>query len=118
MFDKYLAAAWEISRSRQSAFDPSYGRKVRAVLEGLSFVDVAHERTEIIVRGGEPWAISVQMTFRAARGMLTGPLSEQERKAREVREHFDRLMEDTSFYFISNTLFAAWGRKPENWSMR
>ena len=89
--------------------DPYFGRGVRGLVEGLGFVEVGHEGVTWINRGGEIGARFLQMGFALGRRtwIATGVLTEEDYGALE------QSYKDPSFTFVDQTLFGAWGRRPQ-----
>lgn len=90
--------------------DSYFGRRVRAIVERFGLVDVGHEGSVPVIRGGEPGARFFQLSSEVvgpklvAAGALTGD---------QLTEH-QAAYDDPTFTFVGMTNFAAWGRKAAN----
>lgn len=92
--------------------DPGLASRVRPLVEGLGFQEVGNEALVHSVRGREPWARALHMTFRAGFDKVRDVTSPELTKLRPMFEEVAKLLEDPSFCFLGDPLFAAWGRKP------
>jgi SAM-dependent methyltransferase len=104
-FDSAFAAV--IDAARATGFDPTYGRRLGAVLRGAGLESVTLEGAVFEWNGEHPLAQLYSMTFQRLRPMALerGVLSERE------LERLLLLMASPSFAATSNTLFLARGRK-------
>jgi SAM-dependent methyltransferase len=111
VFERTTRAFWE-ALSTAGNLDCYFGRRIPAILDGLSFVNTGTAGQVLIGRGGDHplgkfWSLTFQLPgFEALveRGITT-------------REEFDRtrsLFEDASFRFVATIQFGAWGRRPSN----
>ncbi len=94
--------------------DPGLASRVRPLIEGLGFQEVGNEGLVHMVRGREPWAKALHMTFRAGFDKLSDMTSLEIVRLRPMFEEVAKLLEDPSFCFLGDPLFAAWGRKPKH----
>jgi ubiquinone/menaquinone biosynthesis C-methylase UbiE len=112
IYNKYVQFIRELAKKR-GIMDPWFGRRVRQLIDRLHFEEVRYDGFTPIVRGGDPSANELLMTLKAGRGLVAGTLFPEEMKIRELRgDQFEHLLQDPSFYFVNNTLFSAWGKKP------
>jgi SAM-dependent methyltransferase len=107
-FNKKIRVAFDALQTG-GIMDPYFGCGIRGLVEGLGFVEVGHEGTTWINRGGEIGARFLQMGFALGRRswIATGVLTEEDYGALE------RSYRDPSFTFVDQTLFGAWGRRPQ-----
>ena len=103
----YRGGEWWVSRG----YDPTFGRKLPVLFERCGLVNIRHEATAEVVRGGSTWARWWQATLEAIRaweqadGVLT--------KARE--EEYKALTApwtDPSFWFLNALLHGCCGQRP------
>jgi len=92
-------------------FDFQFGRRVRSLLDGLAFAEVHGEGNYPLSRGGEPWARALSDAIRLVVDALINSRLVEEVEARKVRDEYQRLLDDPSFYFVCAPLCSAWGRK-------
>jgi hypothetical protein len=91
----------------RGSFDIAFGRRLPSLVERLGVKDLDYDAATVIARGGDPMARFAQMTNEllqddfVARGVLTKADFE------ELVAAFD----DPSFWFLSYSNFAAWGRR-------
>jgi SAM-dependent methyltransferase len=86
--------------------DPTFARRLPALVEGLGFREVGYDGATLIGRGGDPSARNCQMTFQLLRGPIVASGVLADRDFDELHDTLD----DPTFYFIHHTLFGAWGR--------
>lgn len=84
--------------------DMWFGRRVRGLLDGLSFEQTIGEGVTQIVRGAEAGARLIEMT--SATLLAAGLIME------DLHTQTARLMNDPGLAFIDKALFGAWGRRP------
>jgi ubiquinone/menaquinone biosynthesis C-methylase UbiE len=95
---------------KKGFFNPYFGRRVRGLVEQLGFTDVDHEGWTRVNRGGEPHTRFSAMSLQtAAKPMISAGLLSQEQ-----HDRVQSMYNDPTFYPLSSTLFAAWGRRPVN----
>jgi SAM-dependent methyltransferase len=84
-------------------FDPYFGRRVRDLLEDAGLTEVGNEGRNHLARGGEAEArmLCLALQVFVERGILSPA---------ECAEH-QRALLDPSFSFITQTRFAAWGKR-------
>lgn len=112
-FYKFRQDCQELTRTR-GILDPEFGRRLRPLLDGLQFEAVGSEGVNWIVRGGEPLARFTQMAYQTGLHLVS-EYTPAEVRIRESLNDIERLLGDPSFYYVSGTLFSAWGRKPAGW---
>jgi SAM-dependent methyltransferase len=105
-FDRNSRALWTELKAA-GTMDLDFGRRLPALFEGLGVRDLGHEGVIFAVRGGDPMARFVQMTYELVRDRLVaaGVLTEAD------FDELARAHEDRSFWFMGLTLFGAWGRR-------
>ena len=115
MTDSRLDALVAMLRSMNSFYEekgvyhPYFGRNEPRFLEQLGFVDIGHQGWVQAFHGGEPLAEYNCMAFQYLKyRLLSAGLSTQQ----EV-DDVERYLSDPSITFIDQTVFGAWGRKPE-----
>jgi hypothetical protein len=86
--------------------DPYFGRRVRFLVEQLHFQKVGFDGFTPITHGGEPLAKELSLSAKTIT-LLPPDLFPQNEQYSSIE-----LVQDPSFYFVGNTLFGAWGRKP------
>jgi SAM-dependent methyltransferase len=88
--------------------DPTFGRRLPALVEGRGVRQLGHDGVTLIGRGGGPLARFARMTDKLLRGRLVaaGVLTESD------FDELERAYDDPSFWFVGCTLFGAWGRRP------
>jgi SAM-dependent methyltransferase len=88
--------------------DGFFGRRVRALIERLGFVDVDQDGWTRISRGGDDIARERAAAWQTAMNlrMSAGDIT-QEEAMRVIR-----LFSDPTFSYLEYTIFSAWGRKP------
>jgi SAM-dependent methyltransferase len=90
---------------RWGGIDVHLGRRCRALLERLGFVDVGEERTSWSCRGGDAAARFHRMSVRLL-VEHTGLISAADHEALQC------LYDDPSFSFAPMPMVGAWGRRP------
>jgi SAM-dependent methyltransferase len=106
-FDRTSRVLWATLKA-DGTMDMDFGRRLPALFEGLGVRDLGHEGVTLAARGHDPMARFMQMTSELLRerfvaaGVLTGADFDE----------LDRALDDRSFWFVSFTLFGAWGRRP------
>jgi len=109
LFTTTLRALFDFLRKR-GTLDPYFGRRVRALVEQLGFVDVCQEGWTRMYRGGEPMArLSAATLQAAAKPMIAAGLLTQEQ-----HDSVQCLYLDPAFNYLGLTAFAAWGKRPSN----
>jgi ubiquinone/menaquinone biosynthesis C-methylase UbiE len=111
VFTNYGRETMKLFSEKTHMLDPILARRLRSMFEKLPLQDVTIEGNSFIVRGGEPWARNIKMTYQAGWNQVKNILSAEAIKLRESWIEVNKALEDPSFYFVSGTLFAAWGRK-------
>jgi ubiquinone/menaquinone biosynthesis C-methylase UbiE len=111
VFTNYGRETMKLFSEKTHMLDPILARRLRSMFEKLPLRDVTIEGNSFIVRGGEPWARNIKMTYQAGWNQVKNILSAEAIKLRESWIEVNKALEDPSFYFVSGTLFAAWGRK-------
>lgn len=95
---------------KRGIMDCYFGRRVRGLVEGLGFVDVDHEGTAHIYRGGDPGTRWGAMTVSAgAKPMIAAGLFTQTQI-----DNFNRMIIDPIFQYPGNMIVSAWGKRPPN----
>jgi SAM-dependent methyltransferase len=89
--------------------NPLIGRQVRGFVEQLGFIDVSHEGSTHINRGGDPMAQFDAATLQ----MSAKPLIAAGKLEQAQLDSILHLLQDPTFYYLGLTMFSAWGRKPE-----
>jgi hypothetical protein len=91
-------------------YDPTFGRKLPALLERCGLREIRHEASAEVVRGGSPWARWRKETLEGIRsseqadGSLTGS-REQEYQT------LTAALTDSSMWFLSELLHACRGQR-------
>jgi SAM-dependent methyltransferase len=105
-FDRSSRALWAALKSTRT-LDLDFGRRLPSLFETLGVRHLGHEGVTLTGRGGDPMARFIRMTDELSRErfVAAGVLTEAD---------FDELNQacgDKSFWFVSFTLFGAWGRR-------
>lgn len=89
--------------------DLEYGRRLYSELRAQNLVEVSAEGRVCVVRGNTPQAQFWRLTWEQLRPQLTRSrlLSEWD------VEEFIELLDDPDYAWLSPTIVAAWGRRPE-----
>jgi SAM-dependent methyltransferase len=106
-FDPRARALWDALQAA-GPLDPTFGRRLPALVEALGLWDIGHEGVSLTGRGGGPLARLLQMTDELLRSrcVAAGALTEADFDA------LQRDYDDPSFWFVGFTVFGAWGRRP------
>jgi SAM-dependent methyltransferase len=106
-FDRSARALWGALKAA-GTMDLDFGRRLPLLFDGLGARDITNEGVTFAVRGGDPLARFFQMTDELVRERLvaSGTLTEAD------FDDLDRAYDDRSFWFVSLTIFGAWGRRP------
>ena len=106
-FDRCTRALWAALKAA-GTMDLDFGRRLPALFERLGVRDLGHGGVTLTCRGGDPMARFAQMTDQLLRERVVarGVLTEAD------FDELGRAYDDRSFWFVSFTLFAAWGRRP------
>jgi SAM-dependent methyltransferase len=105
-FDRRKRALWR-AMQESGPMDPTFGRRVPALVESIGVEELGHEGVTLIARGGDPFARFVQMTnvLLRDRFVAAGVLSAADFD--ELHRDYD----DPSLWFVGFTCFGAWGRR-------
>ena len=114
-FYKFRKAGGDMVEKRGVMIDQGFGRNTTSMIKQLGFQQVGNQGTLFIHQGGDPWSISVAITYEAGLKMVEGRgnMSEEELKLMADMDKVNALLHDPSFYHIGPPLICAWGRKPE-----
>ena len=110
-FISYTREAMKLFSETTRMLDPILARRLRHMFEKLPLRDTTIEGTSFIVRGGEPWARNIKMTYQAGWDRVKDTFPDEAIRFKRSWEQVGRALEDPSFYFVSGTLFSARGRK-------
>ena len=88
--------------------DPTFGRRLPALVEGLGLRELEYDGVTLVGRGGSPIARFGRMTEELLRSRFVAASALTEADFDER----DRAYDDPSFWFVGFTLFGAWGRRP------
>ncbi len=88
--------------------DIYFGRHLRRLLEQLGFIDISNEGITGISRGGDPDTQFQLMTLQLSGPPLVGAGILTQQDVDLLRQ----LFADPSFYYVGNTFFGAWGKRP------
>jgi SAM-dependent methyltransferase len=105
-FNRRSRALWSALQAT-GPIDPTFGRRLPALVEGLGVQQLGHNGVTLIARGGDPLARFIQMTNELLRQrfVTAGVLTDVD---------FDELArdyDDASFWFVGYTCFGVWGRR-------
>jgi SAM-dependent methyltransferase len=106
-FDRRSRALWTALRAN-GTMDLDFGRRLPALLEGFGVRDLGNEGATLAWRGGDSMARFLQMTDELLREPIVAADVLTEADFDELHLAYD----DRSFWFVSFTLFGAWGRRP------
>jgi hypothetical protein len=111
---KFLSNLLTTQSSETKLMDYEIGRNVHALLVNLGFTEVKSEGTSLIRYGGDLWSKSLITVWRAAYNIVANKLSTERRKtAEEAINKYIEYLNDPTFYYLTNPLCCAWGRKPK-----
>jgi len=105
-FERRMGAILAALQAR-GPIDPTFGRRLPALVAGLGVRELGYEGVSLIGRGGNPMARVLQMTNELLRKpfVAAGALTDAD---------FDELhytLDDPSFWFVALTDFGVWGRR-------
>jgi SAM-dependent methyltransferase len=106
-FEPRARALWAAVQAA-GPMDPTFGRRLPALVEQLGLQEAGNGGATLTGRGGGPLARFTQMTNELLRSrfVATGALTEED------FDQLERDYDDPSFWFVGFTLFGAWGRRP------
>jgi SAM-dependent methyltransferase len=106
-FNRRKKALWAAMQAN-GPMDPTFGRRLPALVEGTGLRDMRHEGVTMVGRGGDPYARFVQMTneLLKERFVAAGVLTEADFD--ELHRDYD----DPSLWFVGFTCFGVLGRRP------
>jgi|WetSurMetagenome_2_1015567.scaffolds.fasta_scaffold245236_1 ubiquinone/menaquinone biosynthesis C-methylase UbiE len=110
-FTNYGRETMKLFSEKTHMLDPIMARRLRSMFERSSLQDVTIEGCSFIVRGGEPWAKNIKMTYKAGWDQVKNIFPDEAIRLQALWQQVNKALEDPSFYFVSGTLFSAWGRK-------
>ena len=107
-FDRASRVLWSAMQAG-GPIDPTFGRRLPALLEGCGVRELGHDGVTLVGRGGDRQARFAQMTDELLRPrfVAAGVLSDTD------FEEKSRAYDDPSFWFVGFTSFGAWGRRPD-----
>ena len=105
-FDRSTRTLWH-ARQATGPMDPTFGRRVPALVDRVGIRELGHDGATVIGRGGDPTARCGRMTEQLLRGpfVAAGALTEADFDER------NRASDDPSFRCAGFTFFGAWGRR-------
>jgi hypothetical protein len=105
-FDRTTRALWATMQAT-GPIDPTFGRRMPALVERFGIRELGHDGLTLIGPGGGPSARCARMTEELLRGrfVAAGVLTEADFDER------NRAYDDPSFWFAGFTFFGAWGRR-------
>jgi SAM-dependent methyltransferase len=106
-FDRSSRAIWTALKAN-GTMDLDFGCRLPSLFESLGARDLGHEGVTPTARGGDPMARFLQMTTQLLRERFVAAGVLTEADFDDLRRAYD----DRSFWFVSLTLFGAWGRRP------
>ncbi|MDF0674038.1 MAG: methyltransferase domain-containing protein [Nitrospira sp.] len=97
---------WWLSRG----YDPTFGRKLPLLFERCGLVNIHHEASATVVRGGSPWGRWWLQSLEAIRDseQTDGSLTEKRDKEYGV---LTAPLTDPSFWFLNALIHACWGQR-------
>ncbi len=110
-FTYFGREAMKLFSEKTHMLDPIMARRLRSMFEKLPLQEVTVEGCSFIVRGGEPWAKNIKMTYQAGWDQVKEEIPTEAIRLRESWIQVQKALEDPSFCFVSGTLFSAWGKK-------
>jgi SAM-dependent methyltransferase len=106
-FNRRARALWTTLKAA-GIMDLDFGRRLPTLFEEFGVRDLGHEGVTLVGRGGDPVARFGQMTDELLREHFVAAGVLTQRDFDEQAQAYD----DPSFWFVSFTLFGAWGRRP------
>jgi SAM-dependent methyltransferase len=106
-FNRRSRAVWAALKAA-GIMDLDFGRRLPPLFEELGVRDLGHEGVALAARGRDPLARFLRMTDDLVRERFIAAGVLTERDFDELAQAYD----DRSFWFVSFTLFGAWGRCP------
>jgi SAM-dependent methyltransferase len=107
-FDRTSRTLWGTMQTA-GPIDPTFGRRLPALVAGCGVRDLGHDGVTLIGRGGDRQARFTQMTDELLRQpfVAAGVLTETDFDEQSTA------YDDPSFWFVGFTVFGAWGRRPD-----
>jgi SAM-dependent methyltransferase len=105
-FDRRMRALRGVLQAN-GPIDPTFGRRLPALLERLGVQELGHEGATLIGRGGAPVARFAQMSCALLRDRCVGAGALTAADFDELHRDYS----DPSFWFVGFTSFGAWGRR-------
>lgn len=91
-------------------YDPAFGRKLPTLFERCGLVNIRHEASAAVVRGGSPWARWWQQSLEGIRASeQTGEGLTEERDKRY--QTLTTPLTDPSFWLLTALIHACWGQR-------
>jgi SAM-dependent methyltransferase len=106
-FDRRTRALWTAMRAT-GPIDPTFGRRLPVLVEGLGVRGLGHDGVVLTGQGGSLVARLGQMTDQLLRDRMVaaGVLTDAD------FDELDEAYDDPTFWFVGVTFFGAWGCRP------
>jgi SAM-dependent methyltransferase len=106
LYDGYRRAWRDGDWFTSRGYDKTFGRRLPALFERCGLVDIRHEATTEVVRGGTPWARWLAVSLEVINELGGGDES-----ARGEMEVVATALADPTLWFMRELLHACWGRR-------
>jgi SAM-dependent methyltransferase len=107
-FDRRTRALWTALQAA-GPFNPTFGRCLPTLLDGLGFEELGYDGVTLHGRGGDHCGRFAQMSAELLRARMVHSGTLTATDFHELHQAFA----DPSFWFIGFTVFGAWGRQPD-----
>ncbi|MGC4096890.1 MAG: methyltransferase domain-containing protein [Nitrospira sp.] len=94
----------------ERGYDPTFGRKLPMLFERGGLVNIRHEASAAVVRGGSPWGRWWRQSLQGIRASEQADKSLTEERDKEYGV-LTAPLTDPSFWFLSALIHACWGQR-------
>ena len=94
----------------ERGYDPTFGRKLPMLFERCGLVNIRHEASAAVVRGGSPWGRWWRQSLHGIRASEQADGSLTEERDKEYGT-LTAPLTDPSFWFLSALIHACWGQR-------
>lgn len=94
----------------ERGYDPTFGRKLPMLFERCGLVNIRHEASAAVVRGGSPWGQWWRQSLHGIRASEQADGSLTEERDKEYGT-LTAPLTDPSFWFLSALIHACWGQR-------